>query len=154
MDEITFKKRTYAFVPSTITFVEELRPGATGNVLGRQLLRSATSVGANYRSACRAKSLTDMGAKMAIVVEEVDECVYWFELLESSGASNPGRARLLRNEAEEILAISVSSVRTLQQRARAKPNNVRESDRHHGVVRLQLERSKIKNQESKILCEN
>ena len=81
MDEQEFKKRTQQLAHRVIKLVEALPNTTTGNVLGRQLLRSGTSVGANYRAACRAKSKADMIAKLGIVEEESDETLYWLELL-------------------------------------------------------------------------
>jgi four helix bundle protein len=72
--------------------VEALPKGRTGDVIGRQLLRCGTSVGANYRSACRGKSTADVLAKLAIVEEEADESVYWMELLVEAHIVPDGRA--------------------------------------------------------------
>ncbi len=81
MDEREFKKRTKRFALDAILLVDSLPKGRSADVIGRQLLRSATSIGANYRAACRAKSKADLIAKLAIVEEEADESLYWMELL-------------------------------------------------------------------------
>jgi four helix bundle protein len=81
MNEQEFKDKTKRMAIRVIRLVESLPKNATTGVIGKQLLRSATSVGANYRSACRAKSSADMIAKLAIVEEEADESMYWIELL-------------------------------------------------------------------------
>jgi four helix bundle protein len=81
MDEQAFKRRTKTLALKAIEFFETLPKTRTTDVIGRQLLRSATSVGANYRSACRGKSAADVLSKLAIVEEEADETAYWFELL-------------------------------------------------------------------------
>src|SRR6266702_3433124 len=79
--------RTKKFALATIKFCEALPKDETSRVLGRQLLRAGTSVGANYRAAQRAKSRPDFISKMATVLEEADECVYWVELLVEAGNS-------------------------------------------------------------------
>lgn len=79
------KQRTKLFALGVITFVESLPRSRTAEILGRQLLRSGTSVGANYRSACRARSTAEFISKMGIVEEEVDESIYWMELLVEGG---------------------------------------------------------------------
>ncbi len=81
MNKDDLRKRTKKFALDAIQFVESLPKGRTAEILGRQLIRSGTSVGANYRAACRARSTADFIAKMGIVEEEVDESVYWLELL-------------------------------------------------------------------------
>ena len=81
MSEYDLKRRTKNFALAIIGLVDDLPKGRTAEVIGRQLLRSGTSVGANYRAACRAKSAADFIAKMGIVEEEADECIYWTELL-------------------------------------------------------------------------
>jgi four helix bundle protein len=106
------KRRTREFALGAIRLVESLPPGRSPETLGRQLLRCATSVGANYRSACRAKSRADFVAKMAIVEEEADEASYWLELLVDTGLVRPHAVGDLRREAEELLAIAVASIRT------------------------------------------
>ncbi len=85
MNSEKLKKRTKAFALRVIRLVESLPKGKTADVLGRQLLRCGTSVGANYRSACRARSTADFISMMGIVEEEADESIYWMELLIESG---------------------------------------------------------------------
>jgi four helix bundle protein len=81
-------------------------------VVGKQLLRSGTSVGANYRASCRAKSPADFIAKMGIVEEEADETIYWIEILIESGLIDKERVAGLLDEADQIVAIIVSSIKT------------------------------------------
>jgi len=83
--------------------------GATGAVIGRQLLRSGTSVGANYRAARRARSKAEFISKLGIVEEEADESVYWLELLLDSKSADPARLAPLVNEANELTAIFSAS---------------------------------------------
>ena len=81
-------------------------------VISNQLLRAATSVGANYRAACRSKSKADFINKLSIVEEEADECGYWFELLEKLPATNHRVLACLRDEASQLVAIMVQSKKT------------------------------------------
>ena len=81
MPKDEFAKRTFQFAVRVIRLVESLPKTETARTLGKQLLRSATSVGANYRAASRARSRADFIAKMGIVEEECDETIYWIDLL-------------------------------------------------------------------------
>ena len=89
-----------------------LPKGKVPDVIGRQLLRSGTSVGANYRAACRAKSPADFISKMGTVEEETDESLFWMELLVAAELMSEQRLSELISEAKEILAIAVTSIRT------------------------------------------
>ncbi|MDI6890683.1 MAG: four helix bundle protein [Thermodesulfovibrionales bacterium] len=108
------KKRTKQFAIEIIKFVEKLPENRITNVLGRQLLKSGTSVGANYRAACRAKSKADFIAKMGIVEEEADESLYWLELLVDTAIVERDAVNSLMDEANEIVAITISSIRTVR----------------------------------------
>ena len=99
-----------------ISLVESLPVNKTADVIGRQILRSATSVGANYRAACRAKSTADMIAKLGIVEEEADETLYWLELLVEMELVPETRLSSLIQETDEIIAMTVSSIKTLRNR--------------------------------------
>jgi four helix bundle protein len=92
--------------------VEGLPHHLTAEVIGRQLLRAGTSVGANYRSACRARSRKEFIAKMGVVEEEADETAFWLELVNQRGLAEPGRVAPLREEARQLVAIAVASIRT------------------------------------------
>ncbi len=85
MNEEDFKRRTKQLALRVIRLVEALPQSRTGDVIGKQLIRSATSVGANYRSACRGKSTADVIAKLSLVEEEADESLYWMELIVEVG---------------------------------------------------------------------
>jgi four helix bundle protein len=85
------KVRTKAFALRVIKLVDAMPRSLAAQVIGKQLLRSATSVGANYRAANRAQSHADFAAKLSIVVEEADETVYWLELLTESRLLKPER---------------------------------------------------------------
>ncbi len=106
------KRRTKAFALRLMKLVDAMPRGLAGQVVGRQLLRSATSVGANYRAACRAQSRAEFAAKLSIVVEETDETLYWLELLDESGLIKPERLAELLQEANELLAIVIASRKT------------------------------------------
>lgn len=106
------KQRTKEFALNIIRLTESLPPNRTTDVLGRQLLRSGTSVAANYRAACRGRSTAEFQAKMGIVEEEADESALWLELLASAEHVAIDRIQPLLQEANELTAIAVSSIRT------------------------------------------
>jgi len=112
MDKSELKRRTKAFAVRIVRLFETLPKKGAGIVLGRQLLRSGTSAGANYRSACRAKSAADFIAKMGTVEEEIDETIYWLELLIEIGLLKAEEAEAILKEADELLAIVVASIKT------------------------------------------
>jgi four helix bundle protein len=114
MDEQQFKQRTKQLALRVIKLVEALPNTTTAQVIGKQLLRSATSVGANYRAACRAKSTADILHKLAIVEEEADETLYWLELLIEAEIYSKARLAPLMNETNEIVAMIVASIRTIR----------------------------------------
>lgn len=118
MNKDQLKQRTKNFALDIIKFVESLPQGKTTVIIGRQLLRSGTSVGANYRAACRARSSADFIAKMGIVEEELDESIYWMELLVDSDIVSSDRIASLAKEADELLAITVSSITTAKRNSR------------------------------------
>ena len=115
MDSSEMKKRTKAFALRVIRLVEALPKNRVADVVVRQLLRCGTSVGANYRAACRARSQADFVAKLGIVEEEADESVYWMELLVEAGMVESAKLESLMKEADELLAITVASIKTARQ---------------------------------------
>ena len=117
MDADEFKQRTKRFALDAVVLVGELPGGKVSDVLGRQLLRSATSVGANYRAAARAQSPAQMLAKLSIVEEEADESLYWLELLVETRLVSVERAQPLRREASQLVAMTVASKKTLRARS-------------------------------------
>ena len=124
MNEQIFKERTKKLALDVIQLVEDLPKTRAADIISRQLLRSATSIGANYRAACRGKSTPDVMAKLAIVEEEADETVYWLELLAESNIIAPERLSGLLKETNEIIAMTVSSIKTLRERIwRANPKS-------------------------------
>ena len=114
MNEQEFKDRTRQAALRVVRVVEALPTSKTADVIGRQLLRSGTSVGANYRAVCRAKSPADMLAKLAIVEEEADESVYWLELLIEAQVLPANRLTELIEEFNQIVAMIVASQKTLR----------------------------------------
>ncbi len=116
MDEREFKRRTKAVALRVIRLVEALPKSKTAQTIGGQLLRSGTSVGANYRAACRGKSPADVIAKLGIVEEEADESVYWMELLSEAGIMTPKRLEPLMAEMDEIVRMVVASIKTMRAR--------------------------------------
>jgi four helix bundle protein len=94
--------------------VDALPQSRSADVIGRQILRSATSVGANYRAACRAKSTADIINKLKIVEEEADETLFWQELLIEAELVSQARLSELITETNEILAMTVASIKTLR----------------------------------------
>jgi len=106
------KERTKQFALRVIRLVNALPRSRVADVIGRQLLRSATSVGANYRAACRARSRAEFVAKLGIVEEEIDESAYWLELLIEAGIVPSARLADLVQEADELTAIIVASRKT------------------------------------------
>jgi four helix bundle protein len=112
MNKQELLKRTKTYALRVIKTVQALPRDDISAVLGRQLLRAGTSVGANYRAACRAKSTADFVNKLKIVEEECDESLYWMELLIESGLIQLRRLELLMQESDELLSIFVSAIRT------------------------------------------
>ena len=104
--------RTKEFALKVIRLTRTLPKTEEARVMGRQLLRSATSVGANYRAVCLSRSKAEFIAKMGVVPEEADECVFWLELLEDASIVRKGDALSLHREAGELAAIFGSSLRT------------------------------------------
>ena len=110
------KLRTKQFALRIIQLVQSLPKNPTVDVIARQLLRSGTSVGANYRSACRARSTAEFISKMGIVEEEADESLFWMELLIENNLMKKEKLELLMKEADEIVSIIVSSIKTAKSR--------------------------------------
>lgn len=106
------KQRTKAYGLRILKLVESLPRTFIARRLGDQLLRAGTAVGANYRAAARAKSRADFISKMGTVEEECDESLFWMEMLIDSGMVPARRLQALMAEGNEILAITVASIRT------------------------------------------
>lgn len=106
------RNRTKRFALRIIGLFRRLPRTVEAQVLGKQLLRSGTSAGANYRAAGRARSKAEFISKMGIVVEEADETVFWIECLIESGIVKPELLADLLTEANELIAIFAASQRT------------------------------------------
>jgi len=112
MNQRDLQERTKRFAFKIIGFWESLPKDETCKTLGRQHLRSATSVGANYRAVCRAKSKPDFISKFGTVLEEADESAFWIELLIDAKKVKQQTAQPLLQEANELIAIAISSINT------------------------------------------
>lgn len=117
MNAHEFQHRTKQLAIRVIRMVEALPRGRTTDVIGRQVLRSATSVAANYRAACSAQSRADMIKKLKIVEEEADESLLWMELLVESGIVKEEKLAGLMQETREILKMVIASIKTLRKQA-------------------------------------
>lgn len=109
------KGRTKAVAVMVLKMVGSLKPGVGSRVIAGQVVRSATSVGANYRSAQRARSRKEFLAKLGVVVEEADETLYWIEVAVEAGLLEREQAKKVWREMNEIVKVLVSSVRSVRQ---------------------------------------
>jgi len=124
MSERDLKTRTKAFALRVLKLVDALPKTTAGRALASQIVRSGTSVAANYRAACRARSTSDFIAKMGIVEEETDETLFWLELLEESDLASAANLISVKKEADELIAITVASIKTAR-RNRANSSALR-----------------------------
>jgi four helix bundle protein len=108
-----FRTRTKKFVIDNIKFYRTLPKTEEAKIIGRQLLRSSSSVGANYRAACRARSQAEFHSKLSIVVEEADESAFWMEVLIEAEVVNKAELTYLLDEANQILKITSASRKTV-----------------------------------------
>ena len=113
------QERTKFFAIRIIKLAQFLEKNSITKMVGRQIFRSGTSVAANYRATCRAKSVKDFVAKLGIVIEEADETLFWLELLVESGLIESKQVTNLLKEANEITAIMVSSKNSTLKNQRA-----------------------------------
>ena len=111
-NEPGLKKRTKAFALRILKLVDALPKTTTGRALASQIVRSGTTVAANDRAACRARSTADFIAKMGIVEEESDETLFWLEMLEESELVSATKLAAIKQEADELIAITVASIKT------------------------------------------
>ena len=107
--EEDLKKRTKQFALRIIKFVAALPKNIVGRAIGNQLIRAGTSVGANYRSACKARSKKEFIAKLGVVEEEADESAYWMELIIEGKLLKKELVQPLLDEANELVAIMAAS---------------------------------------------
>ena len=114
MNREEMKRRTKAYANRTVKVCQALPNTWVARTLGSQLLRSGTSVGANYRAVCRAKSKADFLNKLRIVKEECDESLFWMELLVENELVTVARLANLMEEGDQLLAIFVASAKTVR----------------------------------------
>jgi four helix bundle protein len=127
--------RTKEFAVRVVRLVDALPRGLAAQVIGRQLLRSATSVGANYRAACRGQSRAEFAAKLSIVLEESDEALYWLELLRETHLIKPELLCAIIKEANELVAITLASRKTAKKKGLAANRKSTIENRQLEVVR-------------------
>ena len=115
------KKRLKVFALRIIKLSESLPNNTTGNIIAKQIIRSGTSPGANYRSACLGKSDKDFLNKLKMVEEELDETLYWLELIVESGLVKANLLDELMKENLELFKIIVSSINTMKKKLNLPP---------------------------------
>ncbi|MCC6329558.1 MAG: four helix bundle protein [Acidobacteria bacterium] len=123
MTESEFKRRTKDVALRIIKLADSLPKIRSADVIGKQLLRSGTSIGANYRAACRGKSVADVIHKLSIVEEEADEALYWMELLVDAEIVPERKLISLSAEINEILSMIVASIKTMRARKTIDPKS-------------------------------
>jgi four helix bundle protein len=115
MNPADLLQRTKNFALTSIKFFQSLPKTDESRIIGKQFLRSSTSLAVNYRAACRARSKQEFYAKLCIVVEESDETLFWLELLIESEIANSDKAKSLMKEAEELLFIFSASKKSTKE---------------------------------------
>jgi four helix bundle protein len=118
------KARSKRFASDVIALVGTLPRTLVAEIIGRQLVRSGTSIGANYRAACRARSRAEFIAKMGVAEEEADEALYWLELLFDTGLVERAAVELLLREAAELVAILSAGRKTARRGARGGADGI------------------------------
>ena len=116
------KRRMKLFAVRIIKIIDQMPRNQTSMVTGNQLLRSATSMAANYSACCRAKSINDFINKLKVVEEETDETIFWLDLLEETGFFNEEKLSAIKTEANEILSIIVASIKTVRRNSATSQN--------------------------------
>jgi four helix bundle protein len=114
MNEDQLKNRTRSFAKQIILLCRKFPKNREGRLIGDQLFRSAASVGANYRAACRARAKAEFISKLAIVEEEADETLYWLELIKEMKIIDEPSIDPLMKECDELIAIIVASIKTVK----------------------------------------
>lgn len=116
MNEEEMKKRTKEFAKEIIKLCRNLPDNREGRLVGNQIFRAGTSVAANYRAACRARSTAEFISKLSIVEEEADETLFWLELIKEMRILDDASLDSLMKENDEIIAIIVSSIKTARKK--------------------------------------
>ena len=112
MDAKELRDRTKKFALRIIKVINALPKTVTGRAIGNQLIRCGTSIGANYRAACRGRSKAEFNSKLHIVLEEADESIFWLELIIEAGLLPKNRIQSILTEADELTAIFAKSYYT------------------------------------------
>ncbi len=120
MQKENLQERTLLFCVRIIHMVENMPESKTTRIIAVQLLSSAISIGPKYRAACRPKSARDFISKLKIVEEETDQTLFWLELIEETNIFQPEKIKDLKKEANELLAIFVSSINTARKNLKLK----------------------------------
>lgn len=116
------RKRTKEFALSIIKLFTSLsKYNSASRVIGKQMLRSGTSVGANYREGCRSRSTAEFSSKLGICLQEIDETLYWLELLQESSLVDPIKIDAVHTEADELSAIFAASLNTIKRNKSVSP---------------------------------
>ena len=111
---MSLEKRTKKFSLAAIRLFESLLKSPAGQIIGKQMLRSATSVGAQYQEARRARSKAEFAAKIGGSIQELAETIYWFELIEEANLASGDIVKVLRQEANQLMAMFVASSNTVK----------------------------------------
>ena len=122
MSKAELLSRTKSFSLRIVRLVDHLPRTISGRAIGSQLVRCGTSIGANYRAACRSRSRAEFAAKLGIVAEEADETVYWLELLRDADLVSEAKLSELLREADELTAIFTSGRRSA---SRPQPSTIK-----------------------------
>ena len=117
------KQRTMSFALTVLRLLDKVPNTHSGQVVGRQLAKSATSVGANYRACCNARSRVEFIAKLGVVVEEIDEAMYWLEVISGSHLRPSSEVAPIRTEASELRAIFGKSLGTTRNNLKISKSN-------------------------------
>ncbi len=144
MDKQDLKDRTRRFALRVIRLVRALPNTLEAREIGRQLLRAGTSVGANYRAACRARSKVEFLSKLGIVEEEADESAFWLEIIICAGLLEKNQVEPLLNEANEVTAIMVTSRKSTRKSINQSKRKTRNSKAPKKDSKFEIRNSKIK----------
>lgn len=125
VNEQNMKDRTKQFALRIMKLVDSIPKTVSGKAIANQLIRSGMSVGANYRAACRGRSVAEFASKIGIVVEEADECCFWMELIIEGNLLPKEKVVSLLKEADELTAIFVSSIKTVQNNHKSQFKNLK-----------------------------
>lgn len=120
MSDGDLRERSKQFALRVMRLVDALPNSTKGRAIGQQIFRSATSVAANYRAACRGRSKAEFLAKLGICLEEADETLFWLELISDGEVLRTELVQPLLNEANQLTAILVASINTTKRRQQAQ----------------------------------